>query len=219
MTACLGSGITYVPMESGMSHRVLVLNRLWQAVNVIGPKRAISLLFQGHARVLHSGQGEFQVYNLEEWVDLSRREPPGEDQPCLHSIHLALLLPSVLLLQSFDRLPGKEVRFSRQNLFERDGYCCQYCGGRFDEHQLNMDHVIPRHHGGRTTWENIVTSCLSCNSYKANRLPHEAGLRLRHPPRKPRWRPFVSFLAENEIQEDWHYFLKDQRSERAVAVC
>jgi 5-methylcytosine-specific restriction endonuclease McrA len=204
-------------MENGMSHRVLVLNRLWQAVNVIGPKRAVSLLFQGHARVLYSGEGDFRVYNLEEWIDFSIEHAGEVERPCIHSIHLALLIPSVLLLDAYDRVPGKEVRFSRRTLFERDGYCCQYCGRECEDHELNMDHVIPRHHGGRTTWENIVTSCITCNSYKANRLPHEAGMRLRHPPRKPRWRPLVSFLEESDIEEDWRYFLKDQRANGVLA--
>lgn len=197
-------------MESGISHRVLVLNRLWQAVNIIGTKRAVSLLFQGHAQVIHSEEGDFRVYSPEDWVLFSQQHPPKPHQPTIKSVSLVLRVPSVLLLKGYDRVPGKEVRFSRQNLFERDGYCCQYCGTIFEDHELNMDHVIPRHRGGRTTWENIVTSCIPCNSRKANRLPHEAGMRLQRPPHRPRWRPFVSTVQPDDSDESWSYFLQNK---------
>ena len=32
-----------------------------------------------------------------------------------------------------------------------------------------MDHVIPRDRGGGTSWENVVISCIHCNSKKSNR--------------------------------------------------
>lgn len=195
-------------MESGLSHRVLVLNRLWQAVNIIGAKRAVSLMFQGHAQVLHSEDGDFRVYSPEDWVCFSQEHPPRPNQAAIKSVSLVLRVPSVLLLKSYDRVPGKEVRFSRQNLFERDGYRCQYCGTIFEDHELNMDHVIPRHHGGKTSWENIVTSCIPCNSRKANRLPHEAGMRLQRPPHRPRWRSFVSTIKHVQHEEGWSYFLQ-----------
>lgn len=49
-----------------------------------------------------------------------------------------------------------------------------YCGRKFEMKQLNYDHVIPRAHGGCTTWENVVTSCVPCNSVKADRMPEQA---------------------------------------------
>ena len=40
-------------MEAALDQPVLVLNRLWQAVNVIGARRAFGLLARGHAHVVH----------------------------------------------------------------------------------------------------------------------------------------------------------------------
>ncbi len=91
----------------------------------------------------------------------------------------------------FDRLPKKEVKFTRHNIFERDRNTCQYCGQVFERKDLNLDHVIPRDRGGPTTWENIVCSCIHCNTQKANRTPQEAALHLVRKPKRPKWRPFV----------------------------
>ena len=88
-------------------------------------------------------------------------------------------------------MPKKEVKFTRHNIFERDHNTCQYCGKVFDRKDLNLDHVIPRDRGGPTTWENIVCSCIKCNTQKANRTPQEAGMHLIRKPKRPKWRPFV----------------------------
>ena len=125
----------------------------------------------------------------------------------LHTINHLIRLPKVIILKVFDRLPIKEVKFHRNNIFERDKHRCQYCGNQFIENELNLDHVIPRHHGGRTSWENVVTSCIRCNSKKADRLPHEAGMRLIRKPAKPKWRPFVSVAENKEKNPSWDYFL------------
>ena len=39
-------------MNSFLNQHVLVLNRLWQAVNVCTARRALTLLFEGHAQVV-----------------------------------------------------------------------------------------------------------------------------------------------------------------------
>jgi 5-methylcytosine-specific restriction endonuclease McrA len=195
-------------MADPLSCRVLVLNRLWQAVNVIGVKRAFGLLMQDHAQVIHAENGDFRVMNAEEWLAHSLENPPGQDAACIHTIRMKVLIPRVLILRIYDRIPTKEVRFNRQSIFARDGYVCQYCGDRFAEKDLNLDHVIPRDMGGKTSWENIVTSCIRCNSRKANRLPHMAGMYLRKQPTRPRWRPLVSDMAPHELAAEWVYFMK-----------
>lgn len=198
-------------MRDPLSARVLVLNRLWQAVNIVGARRAFGLLFQEHARVIHVDSENFQVMAPDEWIDYCVAHPdsPG-DTAILHTVNLNIRVPKILLLNGYDRLPMKEVKFCRQTIFERDGYVCQYCGEQFPEQKLNLDHVIPRDRGGRTSWENIVTSCVHCNSRKANRAPHEARMRLKRKPGRPRFRPFVSFMVGTEEHREpcWDTFLK-----------
>jgi len=199
-------------MGFAVSQRVLILNRLWQAVNIVGTKRAFGLLLQDNAKVIHSTDDDFQVLKSDEWIAYSMSNPPLNDEDCVHTVRYKIRIPSILLLNYYDKLPMKEVKFTRQHLFERDKYTCQYCGGLFSQRELNLDHVIPRDRGGKTSWENIVTSCLHCNTRKGNRFPHEAGLRLKHKPIRPKWRPFISFFLGPKYNESWKHFLKASRS-------
>jgi 5-methylcytosine-specific restriction endonuclease McrA len=111
------------------------------------------------------------------------------------------------VLQVYDRFPRARVRFSRQNIYLRDGLTCQYCQQRLPRSELNLDHVIPRSRGGRTTWENVVCSCIACNVRKGGRTPQEAGMRLMKTPTRPRWSPFAKELGGRLLHEDWRPFL------------
>ena len=187
--------------------RVLVLNRVWQPVNIIGARRAVALLFQDNAQVIHPSGGNYEILSVDEWVERSVSAPPAPGEPSLRSIRLNLRLPLILLLREFDRVPIQDTKLNRKNIFERDGYRCQYCGEVHPEAKLNLDHVIPRDRGGRTSWENLVTSCIACNSRKANRLPHQAGLSLRRRPLRPKHRPFLSVLHRSGSREAWKPFI------------
>jgi len=188
-------------------YRVLVLNRLWQAVNICGVKRALSLLYCGHARVVHEERGEFQTFGFWEWCNFSARYT-GPD--LLHGVRLNLRVPRVILLTFYDRYPARDTRLTRQNVFDRDNCTCQYCGRRFDRRYLNIDHVIPRDRGGRTVWTNVVCSCRECNRRKGNRTPEEAGMRLIRPPRRPRLRPLL-ISTSPAYDTAWHHFIDLQR--------
>ncbi|MBL9128224.1 MAG: HNH endonuclease [Verrucomicrobiales bacterium] len=192
-------------MTSYLGQQVLVLNRLWQAVNVCSVRRALTLLFQGQAQVvLNHGDGTFQTYSFREWRDLSESRPHPES---IHSISFKIRVPRVILLMVFDQLPAKEVKFTRHNIFERDKNTCQYCGRVFERKDLNLDHVVPRDRGGPTTWENIVCSCIPCNTRKGNRTPQEAGLRLVRKPRRPKWRPFLHVQLGLPAHDQWKHFI------------
>ncbi len=93
-------------------------------------------------------------------------------------------LPSVIALKEY--IPAaRRPAFTRFNVFLRDAFACQYCSDRLPTHDLTFDHVIPRSRGGRTTWENVVTACGSCNLAKGSRLPRECHMH----PRRSRGSP------------------------------
>jgi 5-methylcytosine-specific restriction endonuclease McrA len=191
-------------MNSFLNHHVLVLNRLWQAVNVCTARRALTLLFEGHAQVvLDDAAGDFQTFSFTQWRDFSAQQPHPES---IATVSFKIRIPRVILLVLFDRLPKKEVKFTRHNIFERDRNTCQYCGQVFDRKDLNLDHVIPRDRGGPTSWENIVCSCVRCNTQKANRTPQEAALHLVRKPKRPKWRPFVQ-VNLGVHHDSWKHFL------------
>ncbi|MGA1130573.1 MAG: HNH endonuclease, partial [Chthoniobacterales bacterium] len=170
-------------MESLLDRHVLVLNRLWQAVNVCSARRAFTLLYQEHAQVVwRDGQNNYLTHDFQSWHDFSQRSP-GTD--VVHSVRFNIRVPTVIVLIAFDRLPSKEVKFTRQNIYERDNHTCQYCARKLDRQELNLDHVLPRQRGGQTPWENVVCSCIPCNTPKGNRLPHEANMQLLQEPKRP----------------------------------
>jgi len=191
-----------------LDRRVLVLNRLWQPVNICGCRRAVGLLFLGHAEVVDVDDGgRFSTHAIDSWIERSRGWRGTE---VIHSVAVSLRSPAIIVLASYDRLPKQEIRFSRRNVFERDGYRCQYCGERFEPRDLNLDHVVPRDKGGGTSWENVVCSCVACNTRKANKLPAEANMFPLNEPAEPNWRPLFSSPSYRPFRvehESWNHFL------------
>lgn len=189
-----------------LSSQVLVLNRLWQPVNICDVKRAVSLLFVDHAQIVDTDEGAgFQTHDAASWMAASEGyEGPG----LIHSVTHQLRIPSIIVLTYYDRLPKQELKFCRQTVFERDKYTCQYCGKQFENHDLNLDHVIPRQKGGETSWENVVCSCIRCNTRKANKMPAQANMRPLNEPRKPRWRPtFLQASVQRIAHASWKHFI------------
>ena len=192
-------------MQSALDTPVLVLNRLWQAVNTCSAKRAFTLLYQGHAQVVSTAPGnEIVTHDFDSWQDFSNQNP---DTEMVQTISMKIRIPRIIVLMLFERLPKKEVKFTRHNVFERDNNTCQYCGVLFSRDSLNLDHIMPRDRGGQTTWENIVCSCIPCNTRKGNRLPHEAGMALIRKPKRPKWQPFIHISLTTQPHESWKHFL------------
>lgn len=183
---------------------VLVLNRLYQPINITTVRRAFSLLYQGNAKAIDA---EFQTFDFESWAELSA-EVHSEEHEVVNTVRAAIRVPRVIMLQVYDRFPRIHVRFSRQNIYLRDRCTCQYCGKRKARSDLNLDHVIPRSRGGRTTWENVVCSCIKCNLDKGGRTPAEAGMRLLKQPARPRWSPFERGHEGSSPHADWRPFLR-----------
>ena len=134
--------------------QVLLLNITYEPLKVINWKRAIIMLTLGKIEVI-------EEYNRE-----------------IRSVSFAIKLPAVVRLLRFVKRPKTPVRFCRQNIYIRDDYKCQYCGGKRPPGELTWDHVLPRARGGKTEWENIVTCCIGCNRKKGGRIPSEASMSL-----------------------------------------
>ncbi|NWK54813.1 HNH endonuclease [Verrucomicrobiaceae bacterium N1E253] len=192
-------------MDSALDSNVLVLNKLWQPIHTCSVRRALKLLCLGHAQVVEAeGASKYQTHDLGSWLESSAEKLA---EGVVRSVRFAMRVPKVIVLAMYDQLPMKEVRFTRRHVFLRDHHTCQYCGDCLPEHQLNLDHVIPRARGGRMSWENIVTSCFQCNNRKANKLPHEAKMFPRKQPEAPRWRPLFGFRRGGTMDDSWESFL------------
>lgn len=164
--------------------RVLLLNATYEPLRVISWKRAITLLTVGKVEVLEAY--EFEV----------------------RSVSFAIRLPAVVRLLHLVRFRKHTIRFSRENIYIRDKYQCQYCGKTMPAYDLTYDHVIPRSMGGKTAWENIVTCCLPCNKRKGGRTPAQARMHLIRQAKRPSWHPILMItLRINNTPDVWRNYL------------
>src|SRR5512147_2680397 len=99
----------------------LVLSHAFEPVARVAWQKAITLLFEGKVEV------------IEEYQDRTVR-----------SVTLELKVPSIIRFLRKIRLRRRAVRFSRENVFARDGGACQYCGRRLRRAEATWDHVVPR---------------------------------------------------------------------------
>lgn len=192
--------------EAVLSQRnVLLLNRLWQPVHICGVRRALSLLYKGVGQVVFRENGTFAAYDFMRWAGMKWDE--GDGASYVRTVSLAIRIPEIVLLYHYDRLPQKEVKLTRKNIYLRDRNTCQYCGRSFKENELNLDHVLPRRLGGATTWTNIVCSCVECNLRKGEKTVEASGMGLIKMPKKPRWSPFNHIAFRRTTCSSWEHFL------------
>ena len=182
---------------------VLVLNRNYQPVHVTSVKRAFSLLYQGVAKAIDE---QYKLYEFADWAALSAT------QDCITTVNRTIRVPRVLVLSAYEYLPKGRVRFSRLNIYARDQDTCQYCARTLPRSELNLDHVNPRSQGGKTTWENVVCSCVPCNLKKGGRTPEQAGMRLLRKPFRPRWTPLFRGAIRRVTYREWLPFLRVEDS-------
>ena len=183
-----------------LDSEVLILNRVYLPIRVTTARRAICLLYQGKARAILP---DYSTYAFADW--LSQRVTEAVDSIGLQDRRLRV--PRVIVLDAYSGVPRHEVRFSRRNVFVRDGHRCQYCGQTRNSRDLNLDHVTPISLGGDSTWENVVCCCIACNRRKGNRSPEAAGMRLLRVPRRPRWHPLHEAGRRARYPEDWRHFV------------
>lgn len=188
---------------------VLVLNRLYMAIHVVGVRRAFSLLCREMAEVVHLEDGSFASYDFDGWREFCelKAEAKQAQEDWIRAVNFEIQVPRVIRLLAYDRLPRRLLRLNRHTVLARDGHACQYCGRHLPGSQLSLDHVVPRSRGGRTTWENVVCACLTCNVKKGGRTPHEAHMKLRRIPARPKRSPLLALKLRNPKYESWKAWL------------
>ena len=185
---------------------VLVLNRNWQAINIRSPQEAFCQMATNVATGLDiEGENHIRPVTWEEWITL----PIREGDHAVHTSRKAIRVPTVIVAVNFAKVPKKRPKLSTRNIRERDGNRCQYTGRLLHPDEGSLDHVVPRSRGGADTWENLVWSAKDVNQRKADRLPHEAGLKLLTVPRAPKELPVTAFLRNHNGVAEWRLFLDE----------
>jgi 5-methylcytosine-specific restriction endonuclease McrA len=200
---------------------VLVLNRNWQAINIRTPADAFCQLATNAATALdieiedaelRTPHSEFRASAVrpvtwDEWITL----PVREGDNAVRTPRGAIRVPTVIVAVNFARVPKKRPKLNAHNIRARDGNRCQYTGRLLRPDEGSLDHVVPRSRGGMDTWENLVWSAKDVNQRKADRLPHEAGLKLLNVPRAPKELPATAYLRKPESfrAAEWKLFLNE----------
>lgn len=104
---------------------------------------------------------------------------------------------------------SKKTRFE---VFKRDSFTCQYCGGKAPDVILEVDHINPVKEGGENDILNLVTSCFDCNRGKRD-------LKLSDTSVVEKQRKQIEELGERrqqlEMMLDWRDELKSLERETA----
>lgn len=159
--------------------RALVLNASYEPLCVVSTRRALLLVLDEKAELLHVTGRYF------------------------HSERTTYAEPSVVRLAYYVRVPYQaRIALNRRAVFARDGHRCQYCGSAAE----NIDHVIPRSKGGPHAWDNVVAACRPCNSRKRDRMLEDSGMKLRRKPSVPRERTWI-LVATGAVHPDWEPYL------------
>jgi 5-methylcytosine-specific restriction endonuclease McrA len=166
------------------NEQTLVLDQSYQPIDIIPWARAVTMWFEQKVEIIAEYDG------------------------FVRSSLLVIKVPAVVRLLNKLRLKRKPVKFSRVNIYARDGYKCQYCGHKFKMYDLTYDHVIPRSQGGTTTWTNIVSACSDCNSDKAGRTPEQAKMKLLKKPVQPIDVPALMIhISRSSTPDQWRDYL------------
>ena len=140
--------------------RCIILNGDYTYLNSVSWKRAIRLVIKGKTEVLKYSDRVLKC------VDGS-----------------IMKIPAVMKLMKVIRLIYKhKVPYSKKNIHIRDNHTCVYCGTNAEP---TIDHVIPISRGGKTSFENCVAACRTCNHKKGSRTPREANMFLKSKPYAP----------------------------------
>ena len=163
---------------------VLVLNSQYLPIQTTSVKRAIALIYRGVAVT--------EKFTEQVWKSISSQ----------------FVLPSVIRLINFHKLPPRNNKLSKKNILIRDKNICQYCKEKCTDRTLTIDHILPKSRGGTSKWENLVTACRRCNITKADRTPEEAGMFLHTKPIRLNIYTYTTILRNKcEMYPDWSEFL------------
>ena len=150
----------------------ILLNADYSFLNLVNWKRAMCLLSKGKVQVL-------------EHSEMLIRTAEG----------IAIKVPAVMrLIKLIKTLYVNRVPFSKRNVPVRDGFKCAYCGR--ETRRLTIDHIIPKSRGGKTTFENCVSSCKPCNNKKGDKVPTEVRMYLKVKAYQPTISEFLRLKVE-----------------------
>lgn len=184
---------------NALERSVLVLNKNWFPVAVSSAADALTKMYQSKAFAVD--EETYAVMRFGEWVERGVQK----GRLFVKTPSYPVQVPEIIVLSEYGEVPLRHMNYSKFSIFKRDKYTCQYCGSQPGRERVTIDHVVPKSRGGKTTWENCVTSCEPCNANKASATPDEVGMKLRSTPSRPE--PMKILRAKIGGRKVWRKFI------------
>ena len=182
---------------------VLILNKHWIPINTTSPRHSFALMYAEKARGIWIEGGDVIPLEWSEWCEIRISDTDKK----IKTVNGNIKIPNVIVLNVCDKIPKQTMKFTQKKLWERDKFTCQYSGKPVTLATGNIDHVLPRSQGGKTSWENCVIAHKEINAIKADRTPEQAGLKLLKTPVAPKIMPVSFYIKNKEKTQEWDMFL------------
>lgn len=189
-----------------LNKHVLVLNKSWTAIGTTTVKEAVVLMSRDSARGFCTVN--FISYTWEEWISEKTNLPQVEHY--IRTPSLNVPAPEVIILTNYNDVHRTTVKFSSRAVYRRDSYTCVYCKKKCKTEDLTIDHVVPKSKGGKSSFENCVAACFTCNNLKGDSSLEDLGWTLGKKPSRPKWSPIIHVKDDLRpgswkplIKEDW----------------
>lgn len=161
--------------------QIVLLDQNYNFLNLVTIKKAIRLMVKNKVEVIKSTSKELRC---------------------------GFFLPRVIrLLKAINITLTKKIPFSKQNIFIRDDYTCQYCGKQLNTRNATVDHILPQAKGGKNSYANCVCSCKTCNQWKGDKLLSETSMHLAKHPTHPSFLDFMHLKAKSygiNLKDIWN---------------
>jgi hypothetical protein len=200
---------------------VLVLNKGYQCIGTLSPKKAlVALNSQSNDYTITAKAIDvvykknedgslnlneldyYQALDFEEWLMV---EPRVGIDNVVRTSKLTIRCPSVIVT-NYGKIPKKRFRPTKMYFYEKQDGRCGYSGKKIPFKRGNLEHKQAKSHGGKDTFENLMFVDAEINSKRGNKPLEELGLKPLFNHKEPLPMP-VALTIKHLGHPDWFWFL------------
>lgn len=199
---------------------VLNLNANWMAINARTVQEAFIAMNGGNAEnppvkaldIIYPRRedGSFDLDSQPEMIPVTWNEwislPIFEHHLVINTSKMKIRVPTVIVSVNYNKMPKKKFRPNKKTLYTLQNGRCGYTNELITFSQGNIEHVQPRSHGGKDTFENLLFIKKDLNSKRGNKPLSELNLTRKFNHKEPA--PIaVSYTIDPNLNLDCRWFI------------